>query len=204
MKNNDWLKLLYNPFSRIAGWKAFGIGAVIVAVSVYIACATGNYFSGAMNIRYIGPSATLLPAFMLQIQGLLCMVALMYVAGLIFSKGVRFQDVLGTVTLSRYPYLFAAIACFLVKDIDMKSFVQNITQAATNQTLGISHEFINVIIFGLILLVLVVWYIALLYNAFRVSTDIKGAKGIVIFIVTLILTDILNLLIFSLITSKFI
>lgn len=35
MKNK--LKLLYNPFERIAGWKAFFIGISIVSISVVIA-----------------------------------------------------------------------------------------------------------------------------------------------------------------------
>jgi len=39
---------------------------------------------------------------------------------------------------------------------------------------------------------IVIWYICLLYNAFRVLTDLKGGKSVTIFVAVLILSDMLS------------
>lgn len=185
MKNK--LKILYNPFEWIAGWNAFLIGAVIVLLSVVIAYYGNQYYQGAMNIKLV-PEANLKYGLLSQGVALLCMVMLFYVSGRIFSRGVRFQDVLGTTTLARYPYIIPAFFGYFF-DFDS---LNDITMAALSGDVSeIGGELSLLVILGFILLIVLIWYIALLWNAFRISTDIKGGKGIVIFIIALIMTDLL-------------
>jgi len=185
MKNN--LKLLYNPFERIAGWKAFLIGSIIVCISVLIAYGGNQYYQGAMNIRLVS-DANLGYAFLSQAISLLCMVMLFFISGLIFSRGVRFQDVLGTVTLARYPYIIPAFFGYIM-NFDS---INNITMSILSGNLaGNMDTIILLTVIGFVMLIILVWYIALLWNAFRISTGIKGWKGIIIFIAVIILTDII-------------
>ena len=185
MKNK--LKLLYNPFEWVAGWKAFLIGIVIVLLSVIIADYGNQYYQGAMNIRLV-PEANLVYGLLSQGVALLCMVMLFYISGRIFSRGVRFQDVLGTTTLARYPYIIPAFFGYFfdfdkLNDITMSALSGNISE--------IGGELSLLVVTGFVMLIVLVWYIALLWNAFRISTDIKGGKGIVIFIIALVMTDLL-------------
>lgn len=170
MKNK--LKLLYNPFERIAGWKAFFIGISIVSISVVIAYYGNQYYKGAMNIRIV-ENANLGYAFLSQAIGLLCMVLLFFVAGLVFSKGVRFQDVLGTTTLARYPYIIPAIFGYFM---DLDSINEIGMSILSGEILSIGN-LISLTVIGLVMVLVLVWYVALLWNAFRISTDIKGGKG---------------------------
>lgn len=185
MKNR--LKWLYNPFERIAGWKAFLIGGIIVCISVVIAYYGGQYYQGALNVKLI-PEASLGFAFLSQGITLLCMTLLFFIAGSIFSKGVRFQDVLGTTTLARYPYIIPAFFGYFFDFDKMQDILPLLMSGNVSEYAG---YLVSLTIIGLVMLVILVWYIALLWNAFRVSTDIKGAKGVVIFIIVLIMTDIL-------------
>lgn len=185
MKNK--LKVLYNPFIQIAGWKAFFIGGLIVLISVIVACYGNQYYIGVANIHFV-PDANLGYAFVSQAIGLFLIVVLFYFSGLLFSKGVRFQDVLGTVVLSRYPYIIPAFFGYFVDYDKMTNSISSIISAQPTETL---NDWLLFIVIALIMLVIFIWYIALLWNAFRVSTDLKGIKGIIIFIITLLFADIL-------------
>lgn len=181
------IEMLYNPFCKIAGWKAFFMGAIIVSISVIIAYFGNQYYQGAMNVKLVA-DAHLGYAFLSQIVGLFIMVFLFYLAGIFFSKGVRFQDVLGTTILARYPYIIPAFFGYF---FDFDSMNRITTTLLSGQTKDVLGDLMLLTVIGVIMLVILVWYIALLWNAFRVSTDIKGGKGIAIFIVALLMTDLL-------------
>ncbi|NDV67283.1 hypothetical protein [Dysgonomonas sp. 25] len=188
MKNK--IKLLYNPFEQVAGWKAFLMGLPIIIGSVLIAYTQDQYFSGVFNIRYI-KDLVLGQAFLYQAISLLVLVMIMYGFGLIFSKGIRFQDVLGTVTLARYPYFFAAFTGFF---LNTEATIEITNQVLAGNYQEVMKPLIIMTVVGGILCVILVWYIALLYNAFRISTGLKGAKCIILFILSLLLTDVISLI----------
>ena len=48
MKTNKNWSLLWNPFIRIAGWQAFGMGIVIVIISAVLASFGNLLFNGAI------------------------------------------------------------------------------------------------------------------------------------------------------------
>lgn len=181
------LRVICNPFVWIAGWKAFIIGAIVVSLSVVIACYGNQYYQGAMNVRLVS-KANLGYAFLSQFVGLFYMISLFFIAGKVYSKGVRFQDVLGTVTLARYPYIIPAIFGYFMDFDKMNDITMDILSGKLD---GIMSGLVFLTAIGIVMLIVVVWYIALLWNAFRVSTDIKGGKGIAVFIIVLILSDLL-------------
>lgn len=189
MKNK--LKFLYNPFEKIAGWQAFAVGIVIVIISVLIACDSNQYFEGVFNIRLI-QDANLQMAFIYQSVSLILMVLLFYCSGLIFSKGVRFQDVLGTVTLSRTPYIIPAFFGYIFNYDEMQQFTSSLfSNLLSNDFQNIMGNLSLLMLIALVLILVLIWYVILLWNAFRVSTDIKGGKGVLIFIAVIILSEIL-------------
>ena len=184
--NNKW-KMLYNPFEWIAGWKAFVIGIIIVCVTVVVGHLGSTYFYG-IQVKHI-PDISLLTAFLLQVTGLGITTLIMYLVSVIAAKGVRFQDVLGTVTLARYPFLLAALAGFLITSETLDSIL-NGTKMETQAIIQLSVS-------GIIMMLVIILGVALLYNAFKVSTNIKGAKGVFLFILIMILSEIATILIVS-------
>ena len=184
MKKNNWYFLI-NPFTKIAGWKAFGIGIVIVIATVLVGYLNGICFPGLISIKSV-PDLTLGNAFLLQSVGLLSTVIIMYIAGLIFAKNVRFQDILGTTTLSRAPLLLLSPFGFMVEHIDPRAMLQS----AMDGTFSLM-DIKGMLVFGLLCMLFAVWVIALLYNAFRVSTNIKGGKSVGIFIAVILLSEVL-------------
>jgi hypothetical protein len=189
---NKW-ELLYNPFTKIAGWKAFVLGTVIVCATVWMGYCNNAYFSGVqMKMLSYQPSLGL--CFLTQATGLLSMIILMYLVSLFFVKHVRLLDIAGTVLLSRFPYLFIALLCFCIAPT-LQSIMDNLQThhysiEALIEPISTFGYFL-LLLFAVLLILLLVWHIALLYHAFKVSTGIKGRKTGILFTGIILLSEVI-------------
>jgi hypothetical protein len=181
----------FNPFIQIAGWKAFGIGLGIAVIATIIGYFCKVCFPGALDIKY-SPFITLGNAFLFQAIAIVSLVVVLYIAGLIFSKDVRFQDILGTVTLSRYPYLFATPLGLLMGGSD--EIITRISENPLHIDPSDIMALTPTIFIGLFMGLFVIWFIVLLYNGFKVSTNLKGVKGGIVFTVSLFIAEIISLI----------
>jgi len=180
---NKW-KWIYNPFERIAGLPALMIGIVVMALTAIIGKINGVAFNGVLNVG-AGASITFAASFAMQAVNYLALFLSMWIAGILFSKSkVRAVDVAGTMALSRTPMLLLVVICFLpIVPVSM-------------------YEIPRLIIFGLIGILFVIWMIALMYNAYSVSCNLKGARVVVSFIGTLLVAEIVSLLVFFFLLSS--
>ena len=181
---NKW-KWVYNPFEFLAGWNAFGIGIVILCITTIVGYFGYTVFY-ALEIKSV-PNVTWNMAFSLQFSGLAVTVVIMYVTALLFAKGVRFQDLLGTVTLAKYPLLLMALFSLpfgkKIASIDINKFI---TMEFT------ISDILPLMILGIISIILLTWEVVLLFNAFRVSTNLKGVKCAGLFVAALLITEIVT------------
>ncbi|MDR1181010.1 MAG: hypothetical protein LBL13_03395 [Bacteroidales bacterium] len=192
MNNNNKWRWIYNPFEYVAGWKAFGIGVVLLAIAT-ITGYFGNIVFYALEIKSV-PDIPWGMAFSLQALGLGVTVGIMYSTALLFTKHTRFQDIMGTVTLAKYPLLLIALL----------SLVFGKEMASIDVSKIINHEldfsgYALLSAFAITAIVVLVWEIALLYNAFRVSTNLKGLKCVVLFMLAVLVSEIATLLLKSVI-----
>ena len=189
--NSKW-NWVYNPFEKVAGWKAFGIGIVVSAITTIVGYFGDTVFYG-ISVKVI-PNITWGMAFSLQALGLAVTVAIMYIAALLFAKRVRFQDILGTVTLAKYPLILMSLLSLIfgskLASIDVNKIINN----------EITFTDYNLLfVFGIISIIVMVWVIALLYNAFKVSTNLKGVKCGVLFTVIILISEIVTMVLVSVI-----
>lgn len=189
MKNK--IKLLYNPFEKIAGWKAFAIGFPIILISVFIAYDAGSLFWRSTNLTFLD-GKSLFDAYLWHGLSLLTMCVCFYIMGLILAKSIRLQDIVGFVLLARIPYLFMALISYLFTEEDLMFLLSSLGDMNIESLLPLISR---ISIMALVSIIVLVWYIALLYNGYRVSTGLKGWKCIWSFIVALVFADILFLLI---------
>ena len=206
---NRKLKWVYNPFEQIAGWEAFGIGLVILCVTTVTGYFGNTVFYG-ISIKAV-PEVTWGSAFALQASGLAVMVVVMWITALLSAKRVRFQDILGTVTLAKYPLLLAALFFLAfrkrLKEItDM--FMAALGELASETSRVPAAELLSeltpfdyalFIVLTIISILILVWTIALLFNAFKVSTNLKGVKCALLFIAIVLISEIIINVIVSII-----
>jgi len=187
-KNNNW-DLLWNPFIRLAGWQAFGVGIIIVLISAVLASCGNLAFDGAIDAHF-GDNITIAQSLLVTGISLLSVVLSMYVIGLIISKNFRFVDILGTMTLARAPFLILAVLSLFATSPDVEQVLQNPM---------IVLDYPSFLVLGIISVPIIVWYIALMYNGLKVSTGTKGTKLTIGFIGGILVAEVISKLLIYLV-----
>jgi hypothetical protein len=190
-------KWLFSPFTYIAGAKALFTGWAIMLVTALICSYSHTHFDGVIDAH----TGRITPVFLYFTEPLIdwaCLVLILYIACLVFSRSAtRFIDVAGTIALARWPLLFYSFVGFGLNP------PPGINEHADANTMlqGITGPFI---FFSIIGMVFIIWMIALLYNAFSVSGNIKGGKATAVFIAGLIIAEVLSKIIFHQLYHHFI
>ena len=86
-----------------------------------------------------------------------------------------------SLALARWPYIFIAVINLFLPPYVPKD---------------IHHIGTGLILNSLVTIPATVWMIALLYRAFSTSTNLKGSRGTVIFILALVLAEVLSKFVF--------
>lgn len=190
MKNKENLLLLINPFERIAGSKALLIGLPVFIVSILLAYCGNMIFDGVLDAHFSN-KPTLAQALLMPSIALAILIIILYITGHLLSKSaIRFIDVAGTITLSRAPYLIISLVV-LIPGIYENNM--HISKSLLTQDFAAISFIQWIVFFGslIIMMISTIWFIILAYRAFSVSCNIKGAKGIIGFILALLISEII-------------
>jgi len=170
----------YNPFNQVAGFKSLILGLIGLLIVTYLAFITGTHFNGLLNIDFAKDSdywVFITESF----SNWILISAFFYISGLVLSKSkLRVIDILGTTLLSRIPLIIAPV-------IRIIPFFQSF--------MVLSWQMYFVYGFYLISLV---WTIILLFNAFKISCNLKNERLIISFTICVILSEICTKLIIKL------
>jgi hypothetical protein len=185
-------KWLFNPFIYVAGLRSLLLGFASMAIASIIAIFSKAHFDGAIDV-HVGAPLSIQMAFIEPLLDWACLVLPLYIFGRIASESsIRFIDVAGTLALARWPMIFAAFLGFLpIPKFDMKTADLHYLMAFTSNPV--------VIVLMLLTIPLMVWTIVLMYNAFSVSTNLKGGKAATAFIAGLFIAELISKLILKLI-----
>ncbi len=179
MKNNLF-QLLVNPFTRIAGWQAFGLGLLFLALMGFVGSSSGVAFDGVFDMHLFENSV--LQAFTFLGIDVLSLVLVMWVVGLFTSKNFRFIDILGTMVLAKAPFLILAVYGYFVTAPDLNAIMKdpNVILQST-----------SFLIMMILTMPIMAWGIALIFNALKVSCDLKGSRLTIAFIIGLFVSEII-------------
>jgi len=183
---------LFNPFKFVAGYKALLSGSGIILISAFIASLGNTHFDGVLDV-HIGLEAPLWCFFAEGLINWVCVAVPLLFFGLIVSRSsFRVIDVLGTQALARGPYLIAAVV--MLPDANRR-FGEYLTARLFQSGPAVAINYVDVLIFAfaiILIILMAVWMVALMYRAYAVSCNIKGAKAIATFIVSLIGAEVLS------------
>lgn len=183
---------LFNPFRFIAGVEALLAGLVIILISGFVGSLSNTHFDGVLDVH----TGTAAPIWFFLAEGLInwiCMVVPLFFFGLIVSRSsFRIIDVLGTQALARWPYLITAIT--MLPDANRR-VIEYLMSKLTQTAPAAAINYIDVFVFGFAMILAIfmaVWMVALMYQAYVVSCNIRGAKAVVTFIVSIIMAEVLS------------
>ena len=181
MKNKSFLSWIINPFTHIAGGKALIIGLFIQLLTVFFGNMAGMHFDGALDL-HIGAKLTLLQDFCLWLISTGSLILVLYASGLILTRRFRFIDLAGTVLLARTLFILSMVAILLVEIPPAETIITNPSVMLT----------IPILVLTAFSIVIMIWYIVLLYNAYKISVGLKTDKAVISFVIALAVAEIMS------------
>ena len=176
---------IFNPFKFIAGNKALLLGIGAMLISAVLACLGKIHQDGIIDVHKGRITASYL-YFAEPFIDWACTLIPLYIFGRIASvSSIRFIDIAGTAAFARYPAIFAVIINIIfVPFINIKGLtdIQNIS----------SGTMAGLIISGIAELFIIIWIVALLYNAYSISANLKGTKAVWTFIASMLIAEVLS------------
>lgn len=147
------LERIYNPFERIAGWKALFFGWLGMLAASALAAFNGTHFTGMFSAIYTVSTGWYVPFFELMLIWLPLTIFCALYCQFFGSSHYRLIDVLGTIAFSMVPYLIISAGGFI-------------------RLLPLGGEMQMVLMIVFIYLSLV-WSLMLIFHALRVSGNLK-------------------------------
>ena len=183
---------LFRPFHYIAGAQSLIIGLGAVLAAGWLISFSNTHFDGVLDFHTGMPNV--FPGFLLE--GLLAWLSLavvLFILGKLFTKS-RFRaiDLFGTQALARWPTLIIAALALLPQ---YRRGLALMMSFAMNPGGGWQGSPVDALALGLIMLLQIaalVWMVALMYQSYRICTNLRGAKIALSFIGGLLLGETIS------------
>lgn len=183
-------ELLFKPFERYSGFPLLLTGLLTTAVGILFSYLFNTRFDGALDVHLVSKTS-LFTSISDAIVVILVVAILLYLATLLVNTKTRFIDILGTVLIARIPM-------YLLPLLHTGKWIDGLqtalaTALKTGDLDGLSPLSIFMLIaFALFSMAFAVWSVALLYNGYKVASNAKGSKPILLFILALVLAEIIT------------
>ncbi|MCB0738585.1 MAG: hypothetical protein KDC92_13800 [Bacteroidetes bacterium] len=191
---------LFKPFEYIAGTRALLIGLAIAALSAIIGHLTNIRFDGVLDLHFGNPkpiSVHLLD----QVLVLGLLTGAFVLAKVILKSNARLLDIVGTISMARLPMLAAGVVMLLLPNEELRALMDK-DQFDLQSNMAFIEEHLAVfIIVGLALLLLMVYYFQLLWQAYKTCLNRTDGKAVALFIGLLLAAEILSKIILMLLAS---
>jgi hypothetical protein len=191
--NRSIFAYLFRPFRFIAGRESLFIGLAVLALLFVLGYWSNTHFDGVLDSHYAcltKQSQTWVHAGY-QLVAWFSLVVVFYPMGRTFSSSsVRLIDVAGTLAMARFPLLLLALWGF---NPGIHICMEGVNPFDTESVMSIFGDKIGLLVLtGLFSIAVIVWYIVVLYNAYSVSSNLKGSRGGWSFAIGLIISEIIS------------
>jgi hypothetical protein len=183
--------LAFNPFYYIAGMKACGFGVFIIVIAGALGWFSGSHFDGVLDF-HTGTTAPLWYSIGEGLMDWLVLALILLISAKMLSRshGLRAIDVIGTQALARFPTVFVALFALLPGYRRTANMF-----APTFDPAVLAKPSADLAVFYLVLLVtifMIIWMVYLMYRAYASSSNMRGARAIISFIVCLFVAEIIS------------
>lgn len=182
-------KILLNPFEKYSENLLFIFGILFTLISSYLAYLFSARLDGALDFHFSG-GIELRQPFIDSAINIITLSIFLFIAALLINKKTRIIDILNVALVPRIIYCLLPL-------LNIGGFIYDPETDSTNLTSLSTLNAAIQIVFAIIMLSMVVWLIALLYNGFKTATNLKTTKHKVIFGVALLMAEILSTYIIS-------
>ncbi|MDR1763392.1 MAG: hypothetical protein LBR64_05510 [Dysgonamonadaceae bacterium] len=189
--------LVVNPFERVAGAKSLIIGLAVMVAAGFVGTFSATYFDGVLD-AHVGASSNFLHSFVCLAIDWAALAVVFGISAVIFARNSRLIDLFGTFALAQTPRLLMAFCGFLlpqsIVELNKAAETEPLESViASAQTIMSQPGVLAALtLFAALSIVLIAWLVALYYNAFRISTNLKQPKIVIIFILGLLVAEVVS------------
>ncbi len=183
---------LFNPFVYIAGGRSLALGLVVIVLSACVGFIGRTHFDGVLDV-HIGRAGSLSVFVLEGITDWLALAVALLFAGKIASRtAFRSIDIFGTQALARWPMLLVAIASLAAPFQRVITILpQQLMTPGSKLSVGVADGFVTALVM-LITILAIVWMVALMYRAYSLCCNTRGARGAVSFVIALIAAEVVS------------
>jgi hypothetical protein len=177
-KGRFW-QMLFHPFERLSSKTTLGIAFVVALCSLALS-RWSIHFDGALDLHTNIVPVLWKVAFMEQVVAWPVTAISLWALAKVLHKQIRLSDFIGFVGVARLPLLLAAVSLVLVVQNSLfTQTYQSFTQSSFLLLIGVTLPWYC-------------WFIALLFNAYKVASGMRGTKLIVSFMVGIFLAETIS------------
>lgn len=181
-KRNRISTWLFNPFNFWGGSKGLWIGLAVLAIHIPVAYFFQARFDGAIDM-HLGTVDNLLRPLLDILIAWPAVFLTMYLSALAFKSPIRLVDIAGATAIARVPLLISVLPALI-----FDPGIQDV-----NEFFNLSGgELWMVGIGSTILLLFVIWHFVLLFNAYKINSNLKGWKLITGFILSMVIAEAIS------------
>ena len=194
--------LLFKPFEKYSENKLVTVGILATLIGIYLAVAFNMRFDGVIDV-HAASGVSYQQAFMDSLVDIVSLIVFLFLTAKFINPKTRVIDVFTTVIIARIPlYLLAFGNWNTMLYKAGETIIQQLTLEATATVPSTTFWLLAVMsIFSIIVLI---WYISLLYNGFKIASNAKGKKSVYLFIGALVLAEIISKIGIYILDEKFI
>ena len=187
--------VLFNPFEEHSDKKLLGIGLLSILIGAALGYVFGARYDGVFDLHFVEKVAPLNSLTDILIT-IIMTCLLLFLVGKYTNPKTRLIDIFNTCSIAKIPF-------YVLTLFNSNHWIYNATTkllTGMHQNLMEAPNFsalIPVILFGLVTIPGLVLTIMLLFNGYKVATNAKGTKSIVLFVTALLLAEIFSKIIIS-------
>lgn len=181
---------LFNPFLFLGGERLLIIGIAVLAIHIPVGYGLNVRFDGALDMHLVESVTSWFTPVVDILVAWGSMAICMFGIARLLRSPIRLIDIAGAAAVSRVPLLLSVFPAIL-----LMPEAQSLEQLLALEGL----EFYWLVAFGLLSLLFLIWYLALLFNAFKINSNLKGPKLWTAFIGSVIIAEILSLILLQMI-----
>lgn len=183
--------LIFNPFEKYTEKTLilFGFSFMILGSLFGVFC--NSNFDGVLDIHFSNYQLSFLELILENLINVAVMAICLFAVGKIINLKTRFIDLVSVALVSRIPIYFLSL--FNVKQ-----------KLSIGQGNGLDDVMIFaqsnmsfLIVMTVVILFVLIWVFALLFNGYKIAVNAKGVKGIILFIIALIIAEIISKIIIN-------
>ena len=181
---------LFNPFHYLAGGTALGVGLAVIVATGLVGALSNSHHDGVLDFH------TGLPAgwWVFPCEGLIdwlsLTIVLLLTGWLVSRSRFRIIDVAGTQALARWPALLMALVGLLPGTQRVAEQLPALAKGGGMPGDLSPADLASFAAGMVVVLVALVWMVQLMYRGYAVACNVRGARGIVSFIVGLVLAEV--------------